>query len=368
MVVRKINIAFLIGSLGRGGAENQAVLIINQLNSEKYNKHIVVLWDKEDGFKNRLNQDVKYYSVQYRRRTLPLGMIKIIKYLKKNSIDILHTHMYDPNKIGAIAGKLARIPTIVTHEHGKNPWKRHRHYLVEKYLIDSIAAKRFAVSKDILNRRIKLDRSDPKKIINIPNGVEIPDFIFDSEPTPKIIGSMGRLVEAKDFTTLFKSIKMVKDLGYKVELHVAGAGPLRETLKKQARKLGINRSIKLLGFQKSEDFLEKIDLFAMSSIGEGMPVALLEAMSYGLPIVATNVGGISEIVENGKDGLLCDPRNHKSLAENITKIIENKELRNNLSKNARQKINNKYNIKIIAQQFDKCYISLMSNNARINKK
>ena len=165
----KINVVQLIGSLGGGGAEQQVVQLVNHLDESRFNKHVVVFWDKTTGFKDCLASGVKYYSLQYRRRIMPVGILKLVRHLKKNKIDVLHCHMYDPNKIGSMVGKLAGVPVIITTEHGKNPWKKWRHHFVEKNIINRIVNKRIAVSEDIKDIRIKNDGVLSHNIICIPN-------------------------------------------------------------------------------------------------------------------------------------------------------------------------------------------------------
>lgn len=361
---KKINVAHLIGSLGGGGAEQQVVQLVNHLDPTIFNRNVIVFWDKTDGFKDRLDQNVRYYSLQYRRRFFPVGILKLISFLKKHRIDILHSHMYDPNKVGALIGKMANIPVIVTSEHGRNPWKKWRHHIIEKHLINRSVDIRVAVSDDIRQRRIKYDGVKPDNIIIISNGVTSPDYSKNTSPVPKVIGSMGRLVKAKDYPSLFKSVKLVNEKGYNLKLKIAGRGPLEDILLNLIHNLDMADVIELVGFQKPEEFLKTIDIFAMASIWEGLPVALLEAMSYGLPIVATGVGGILEVIDEGSDGLLSNPQQPVAMAHNIVQLIENKKLRRKLGINARKKIFRFYDIEKIADRFAKLYFQLLNTKSK----
>ena len=103
----------------------------------------------------------------------------------------------------------------------------------------------------------------------------------------------------------------------------------------------------------------------MPSIREGMPVALLEAMSYGLPIVATKVGGILEVIQDQKDGLLLDPQQPKTMADNIIRLILDKKLRGRLGKNAKNKVVQRYNIETIAKRYGQLYVELLSSSGKI---
>jgi glycosyltransferase involved in cell wall biosynthesis len=170
---------------------------------------------------------------------------------------------------------------------------------------------------------------------------------------------MGRLVEAKDYPSLFESIKLVNDKGFNIKLKVAGRGPLEETLLNLIYSLDMADNLELVGFQKPEEFLKTIDIFAMASVREGMPVALLEAMSYGLPVVATRVGGILEVISGGSDGLLSYPKQPAAMAHNIIQLVENEGLRRRLGKNARKNISQFFDIKKIAVRFASLYSELL---------
>ncbi len=359
---KKINIAHLIGSVGMGGAEQQVVQLSNYLDESLFNKHVIVLWDKVTGFKKNLNKDVKYFSVQYRRRYMPLGIVRLFLYLKRQKIDVLHTHMYDPNKIGTITGRLAGVPVIVTSEHGKNPWKKSRHRFVEKQIIDKIADKRVAVSKDIRFLRITKDGVNPEKIITIPNGIPVSKYKAEINHKSKIIiGCLGRLIEAKDYFSMFEVVKLLKKKSFNVELHVAGDGHLKRELIQFISDASLKESIKLLGFQQPQEFFKKIDIFAMSSIREGMPVALLEAMSCGLPVAATKVGGILEVIIDGWNGLLSDAGKPEELSKNIESLIKDPALCIKIGKNARIRVSEKYDIKKISEKFAGLYQKLLSD-------
>ena len=117
--------------------------------------------------------------------------------------------------------------------------------------------------------------------------------------------------------------------------------------------------VKLVGVQNSNIFLKNLDFFVLTSKREGMPGALLEAMSYGLPIVATNAGGIKEVIEHGKDGLLAEIGDYNAIANNIVKLIKNKKLRETIGKNAREKIICKYTMDKIAKRYEDLYFELL---------
>jgi glycosyltransferase involved in cell wall biosynthesis len=350
-----IRVAHVVGSLTKGGAERQVIELLNHMNSKEFDRHLIVLRERGDNFGYLLNNEVKSFNLKYRARFFFSGMTRFVSYLKKNRIQILHAHIYDPSKLSALAGIVAGVPVIMTTEHGKNLWKKWYHHLIERVLINRAAAKRIAVSEDIRQIRINYDGTKPENILMIPNGTIIPEYMADTSHNPKIIGTLGRLVEPKDYPTLIEAIRLVREKGWDVELQIAGQGPEKPVLEEFIMRSGMGSHACLVGFQNSSDFLKRIDLFSMSSVREGLPLALLEAMACGLPVAATRVGGIPEVVADGISGLLSEPRDPRGLAENIVKFLRNPELRATLGRNARKTIEESYSIQKLARSYETLY-------------
>jgi glycosyltransferase involved in cell wall biosynthesis len=359
----KLRIAHFIGSLHTGGAENQVAIMANSLASKGHNCHIIVMHD-EEGYKDSLADNVHYYNIDYRTRRAPVSLLRLYTYLANNQIDILHCHMYHASSKGTWVGRLAKVPVIVTSEHGKNEWKNIYHHLIEKQLINKAVDMRIAVSEDIRSIRINDDSVPADKIIVLPNTVNTDVSVSNNLPTPKVIGSLGRLVAAKNFSTLIHAAQILINNDRDIELIIAGEGEQRAKLEDLINNLGLSGFVKMPGHQDAEEFLSTIDIFAMSSIREGIPVALLEAMAHGLPIASTSVGGIPEVVTNDVDGLLCEPSNPKALASIIARLIDSGTMRNQLGTAARNKVLSHYSLEYITDKWIELYTSLCNKSER----
>lgn len=353
-----MNVAHFIGSLHVGGAENQVVLLANAFSEKGYQCHVVVMHLSE-GYVKDLASGINFFNLGYRYRYAPLGLYRLYKYLKSNRIDVLHCHMYHAIVKAAIIARIAGVRVVVTSEHGKNPWKKWYHHLAEKYLVNPFVDKRIAVSKDIRQIRIKEDGVKPQNIIVMPNSVNTRVNISDNRGEVIKIGTLGRLVDAKDFPVMIRAIKILVDQRCKVSLTIAGEGEEREVLESLVDQLDLNQYINLPGIQQAQSFLESIDLFVMSSKREGVPVSLLEAMAHGLPIASTNVGGIPEVVADGKEALLCDSGDPEILAEIIKRIIDDQSLRVKLGNAARKKVVENYSEGSVANQWETLYSDLL---------
>lgn len=154
---------------------------------------------------------------------------------------------------------------------------------------------------------------------------------------PKTILFSGRLTHEKGVNYLIKAIKLLKDSNFSLILLVCGDGPEKEKLQKLVDDLNLDRDIKFLGFipwgKKLFEIYTKSDIFILPSLSEGVPKVLLEAMARGLPIIATNVGGIPDIINHMENGILIPPKSPEAIAEAVKLLVKNEELRRKIIKN-----------------------------------
>lgn len=356
---KKIKVAHLIASLQIGGAENQVALLLANLDLSRFEPHLITFKEIDGGFQNMLPDNVKRHCIQYRQRNAPVSLYRLYRILKEQEIDVLHCHMYHAGVKGAIMARLASVPVTLTSEHGKNTWKKWIHHQIERNIVSRLTACRVAVSEDIRQIRIQQDGVPADSVKIIPNAVDTDVHISNNTNAPRKLGAVGRLVDAKDYGVLLQAVKLLQDNGNDVTLRIAGEGDQRPKLEQLISKLELEKHAVLVGNQNVQNFLSEIDLFVMSSKREGVPVALLEAMAHGLPIVATQAGGIPEVITHEHDGLLCPISNSACLAENITVMINSENIRTELGNNARNKVVQSFGIESVIRQWEKLYESLL---------
>jgi glycosyltransferase involved in cell wall biosynthesis len=197
----------------------------------------------------------------------------------------------------------------------------------------------------------------------IPNGVE-----FSMAPAPfeienlratlgltnqtEVVGFVGRLVPEKDLETLLKSWITVRQNRPLAQLLIVGDGFLRSSLQHTCDELGVSDSVRFLGSRSDiATLLHVLDVFVMSSVSEGLPMALLEAMSAKVPIVSTSVGGIPEALDNGKAGLLVAHSQPNLLATELSRLLANRELRHSLSTSAFDRFKQKYAVAGMVEKY-----------------
>ena len=262
-------------------------------------------------------------------------IVRCCVLVRQRRVDLIHAHEFRANVFGAVVAKLCRIPLVGT-VHGKNYYPEHVKRRVA-YRWVSKAARMVAVSEDLrqfLSTQVGI-RGD--RIARIYNGVDMPNRrSFEQvaqirsdlgiEPSEYVLGIVGSLYPVKGHTYLFQALRSVLKLHPKTKLLVVGQGDLEDSLKRQAVELDIGHAVSFLGLRNDvPHILAALDLFVLPSLSEGLSVALLEAMSATVPVVASRVGGNPEIVQDGQTGLLVTPKNVSELAAHILEMIDKRE-------------------------------------------
>ena len=294
-----------------------------------------------------------------------VGLIETICYLTLKEIDIVHIHGGDTlsfrRKFYYL--KIAHLfpCKIIYHHHGaafmheyeslSKKWKK----LVKKTFeeLDLI----IVLSN---NWRYEIQQIAPKaNIIVIPNSIKLPRLQERQVSNPLQLTFLGLIGDRKGVFDLLKVLKKLINDGYQVRLNIGGNGKITR-LFKELEERSIADSVKYCGWIEDRErdlLLRKTDIFVLPSYAEGMPMSILEAMSYAIPVVTTNVGGIPELVIDGETGYLIDPGDLDALYKKISLLIQSKDIRRYFGNKGRQVIENKYNIDIISQKLSEIYNS-----------
>ena len=307
------------------------------------------------------------------------GARRILHYARTEKFDIIHSHGYKSNiLLGFVPFWLRRIP-IVTTLHGWTSTEKWTKIRVNEEL-DALSLR--CVDKIVLVNRGMLDKKKVQclpsdKLHIIDNGIEIEEkeksvsannysettFSEISKFCSKglVVASIGRLSKEKGFNYLIQAIHLLRHkYDQKVRLMLIGDGKLRQELQEQAEHLGLTDFFLITGyFINAKTLLDFVDVYVISSLTEGLPITLLEAMASKTSIVATRVGGIPYVIENGKEGLLVPPTNAEKLAIAIQTMINEDLLRKNLIENAYAKVINNYNHRKMAKKYSDLYCKVL---------
>ena len=283
--------------------------------------------------------------------------------------DILHTHLYHAGILGRLLAIKTRIPVVLIHQHGL---ERNRSQL-RSYIDQSLSHRvtRYLTSCEAVSTMLQVrERIPQSKITVIYNGVSLegnrniaainndapPDYQGLKLP-PFIIGTVGRLEPEKGHEILLDSyFKLIRSDTPASELHIIGDGSLKERLTRIAHELGIGKQVHFPGNQESLlPYWGKMDLFILPSRWEGLSMALLEAMSHGIPVIATNVGGTPEVITHLYNGILIPPDNPGAMTEAIELLRQNPIFRKELGKRGKSHVAANFTLEKTVSNLDSLY-------------
>ena len=360
--ISRTKITYIIPTLDSGGAERFFVDLIKNLDREKFEASLILykragLWLGElerEGIKCVVLEKKFLFDIS--------NFIAIYKSIKEIGPDIVHTQL-GADIYGVLAAKLAGIRSIVSTEVNTNINESYLYNCLKKFslrFVDRV----IAVSSAVLNDAKKRYKINKKKLEVIYNGIEIERFSIKekrnnfSDDNPIVFGTIGRLTEQKGHINLIKAFSMLSDKNAK--LLIAGKGELKDDLNQLIITLGLQKRVELCGKVLAPKFLNEIDVFVLPSIWEGMGIVLVEAALTGLPIIASDVGGVSEVVSS-EEAWLVEPGNIEDLRKTIDSLIINFEtIETGLKiEKANKRAREMFDITIIADNYQKLYQKLI---------
>ena len=372
-----INIAHVVFSFSAGGIENGIVNLVNNLDPDRY-RHTIVCLTKAGEFSEKIQADncqiVELHKKDGNDWKLPL---KLRRVFKSNRIDIVHLRGWATLIEGIIGAKLAGVKKIIYGFHGKtiqdiSTRNRKRQFaeMIAMRFIDRVVTLSEIMAADY-QQYAKISST---KIQFIYNGVDTDKFNnkINFKETRKelainekdfVIGSVGRLDPVKDFPTLIKAFSMFsKDICCS-KLIIVGDGPERAALEKLAKELGVENNTIFTGYRNDIDnLMQAMNVYVQTSLYEGFSNTIVEAMAVGLPVVATDVGGNSVLLNNEENGFLIEKQNPKNLKIKLQQLAENSSTRQIISTNNRMKTLKNFSFPQMVQRYNKLYSEIIQTS------
>jgi glycosyltransferase involved in cell wall biosynthesis len=364
---RPWHVVHVIGALRIGGAERQLTNYLLAADKQEFRHTVMCLSARGELAPAVVDAGVEVEVLRPRWRFAPWSVMRFARWLREQEVTIVHTHMHAAAFWGRTAGCLARTPVLVTTEHGRELWKGPVRLGIDR-LLTRVTSRHIAVSQDGLELRLRRERVAPERIILIPNGVRVPRGPGDAvaaarmrrelgiAPGCALIGSVGRVVAAKGYENMLAALPGLLRKHPGLRWLVVGDGDERERLQRLAAERGLGEVVVWAGMRDDvPDLLQAMDLWVMSSLREGLPVALLEAMAAGLPIVATSVGGIPDAVTDGREARLVPPGDARALGDAIAACLDDPDLAARLGRRAQQRVREQYSIESVARRIETVY-------------
>ena len=339
------------------GAEVQ---IFNLLTSQYYREHVQVscILLNAGVLEGKLRSEgIAVEVVSQEENNLVDLVLKISRIVRRNECDLLHTHRYKENLIGVCVSRLCGHAMLVKTVYGLKEivsgWRKVKRSLI--YLADSMLSKWFIDATIVVTKDIEEEIGDtvPKeKLRVINNSIDVRSLqrshksarseSTGNDDTP-LVGTFSRLVPIKGLEYFVKAAKRLTQRSYELRYVIGGDGPEHDRLQELCAQLGLHDKFVFTGFVDDiYGHISSFDIFVVSSLHEGFPTAALEAMALGVPVVATSVGGIPEIITHRQTGILVEPANESALADGIESLLNDRRLYESVKEHASQEVFERY--------------------------
>jgi len=363
----KLQIGLLVTSVEFGGLEVVVKGLIEHLDHEAFDIMPIIFTanrQKERTLVSELQKSGRRYcnivvdSERIKYMNPIRNLMQVYSLFRKYQFDVIHTHGYRADVLGFMAARPLRVPLVTTcHGFIPNDKKLMFYNSIDKFILKHFN-RVIAVSNDIAANLITSGVKE-KNISVIPNAVNLSHdekWIYERRCSTRasmgwsdnqfVLGYVGRLSEEKGLRFLVEALSDLVKSGLPVRLAIIGEGQQREALNLMVREHGLQSAVKFLGFQRNtHEWLPAFDVFTLPSLMEGTPMAMLEAMLCGVPVVASAVGGIPDVIQQGNNGILVRPGSAKDISEAISLLYKNRILRHRIGAAARVTVRTKYSAK-----------------------
>ncbi|NOZ63406.1 MAG: glycosyltransferase family 4 protein [Caldiserica bacterium] len=389
--MKKIKVAHIITRMVKGGAQENTLYTVKHLAPQKYDTYLISgpPLGGEGSIEDRIPPHVKFVKINELIRPIHpykdiIAFVKIFLLCLRENFDIVHTHTSKAGILGRWAAKLSGTRIIVHTPHG------HIFYGYERELSAAFYAWVERITAWItdtlitLTERGKIEHlergiSSAERIKVIYSGVEIEKFSLPRDKISqrralglpegaKIVGCVGRMVPVKGHIHFLEAACMVKEKYPEAYFVLQGEGPLKKELMEKAKSLSLSSCCMFLSSATPvQKVFSSLDVFVLPSLNEGMGRVLVEAMATGLPIVASRVGGVPELVRNGINGYLVPPGDEDALAASITSLLKEPALASRMGEKGKE-MSKKFSAQRMLAQIESLYKELweVKVNGRIS--
>jgi glycosyltransferase involved in cell wall biosynthesis len=384
----RLPVLFVITATDFGGTENFVEQLVAGLDRDRFAPVVCSLCPPGRAGQRIAGAGIPVETLGMASRPRPwqlaAGAWRLARLIERRQVALVHALLYRANVVAAVACRLARHRPVLV-------WGQHSQVATSEGWLAATAARWarpsadriVAVAEAVKESLAASERIPRERIAVIGNGVDADRFrpplagigsVLASralrarlkvEPEALLVGAVGRLAPEKGLSFLVEALAVLRRArNLPAALLLAGDGPERPILERQAERLGLAGQVRFLGFQRQlETFYPALDVLAMPSLEEASPMALLEAMACGCPVVASAVGGVPEILDQGRCGLLVEPASPVALAGALARLAADPALRRHLATEARTRILESYDLPAMIRRHEELYLSLLAPDA-----
>jgi glycosyltransferase involved in cell wall biosynthesis len=372
----RLTVVTLIDILGiGGGGERLAMEVAKRLDPDRFERILCVSrWSAEQrrGFYapvlDELRQSgVRFLGLERSSAAAVWSWRPLVSLLREEPVDVLHAHKFGSNVWAAVLGSIARTPVVIAHEHTWSYEGQPLRRLLDRYLIAPRADAFVAVSREDRRRMIEVEGINPEKIRFIPNGLPMrpQDRGHDVraelgiDARDPVIGAVSGLRAQKAYDVLIRAAAILRQQFPRLRVLIVGEGTERPHLEALIHELGLEPTVRLLGYRADvPNVLDALDVAVSSSDFEGSPLSIMEYMEAGRPVVATRVGGVPDLIEQGVHGLLVERRNPSALASSIAELLRDPDRAAEMGVRGRERRRSEFDIDVTRRRIEELYEEL----------
>jgi len=329
---------------------------LQSLDKRQYNPSVCSL--SKDGVLNKafIDSNIPVYELDQKPGIDIFSILRLYKLLRKQNIRILHTHNFFAWFYGSITALL--IPKLkVIHTQHSDISRVNTSNKIMQWIMLHATSHIVTVSKEAFSELSKTGLFEENKTTIIYNGIQHIDTTAPHRSDDKVhIGIVARLADVKNHSLLLRATKLIADKKNDFCIDIIGDGPMMNSLVNEANDLGISSIINFHGeIKNASSMMNSLDIYVLCSFSEGLSISILEAMANSLPVIATDVGGNSTLVENKYNGFIIKSNNADELAEKIEALLKDDTLRKKMGNNSLKKVESEFSMTKMLQQYALIY-------------
>jgi glycosyltransferase involved in cell wall biosynthesis len=379
---RRLKVLQLTDRVGtHGGAEHLTMQIAERLDPSRFEsivcatRYSAAERDKEtveEAAAELQAAGVRFLGLNRRTRAHVHAWAPLVRLLRRERVDVVHAHKFGSNIWGVVFGRLCGVPVVVTHEHGWS-FEGRTKMIIDRELIARGSNAFIAVSREDRRRMIELEKIAPDRAVFVPNGIKAlpPPSNRDVRaelgiaPGAPVVTTVGFLRQPKAMDVLIEAAGRISSRFPGLRVLIVGEGADRPVYEALIERLGLHDTVQLLGLRSDvPDLLAASDVAVLSTNSEGSPLSVMEYMDAGLPVVATRVGGIPDLIDDGVEGLLVEPQDPAGLGDAIARLLDDPEEARLMGERGRERRGREFDIGVMVENLQNLYLDLFAATGR----